>query len=110
MRFTSISAIAALLAGSALTVTAAPAFAAPRLSDAAYLASARCVGISKGLGVNAAAMNSAFEDQGGAREEFLIDSAHEKRDAAAREARQAGPEAKAKMTAELDGPCQTYFH
>lgn len=108
MRISAI--IAAACFSFAAASVAAPAFAAPQLSDADYLSAARCAGLSKGLNVNAAAMNAAFEDQGGAREEFLIESAHEKRDAAVREAHQAGPDAKAKLTAELQGPCQAYFH
>ena len=95
---------AAVAAAAAAAAAAQPA----RLTDAAYVKAARCVGLasSPNLGAgDASAMKSWLDVQGRGREAFIQDMADKARVNAQSEARRANDGSKAKLAAELAGPC-----
>ena len=89
-------------------------FAAPtQLSDAQYLAAARCQGLltSSALGKqDASAIDRFMTSQERGRQSQVIDRADEARADAAREASHAGPHEKADLISERDGVCQAWTH
>jgi len=76
------------------------------LNDSAYLNLARCAGISEGLGGDASGFDKLLSAEDGGREAYILDRAVARRIEAAREARHAGPDTKAHLTAERDGVCK----
>ena len=99
-------ALASLMALLGVAAVAAPATAATvQLSDDQYLAAARCAGLAKGLGGDAAVYDKLLRDQEVGRVGFIADQATDSRENAAREARGAGPDTKARFNAELSGVC-----
>jgi hypothetical protein len=99
----------------AASLTASSAvFAAPtQLSDAQYLAAARCQGLltSSALGKqDASAIDSFMASQERGRSVQAIDQAAEARSDAIREASRAGPHGKAELISERDGVCQAWAH
>lgn len=112
MRLSALSplvfAVAMATAGVAAVVDSAHAApASQRMTDTAYLALARCAGIADGAGSDASAFDKALRDNEDGREPFVADRAAVQRSDAAREARHAGPDTKAHLTAELNGVCKT---
>ncbi len=101
--------IAATLAASTSVFASAPA----RISDAQYLAVARCDGLadSKALGASdAAAMDSVYKDQGKGRAPAIAERADDERSAAIRQADHSGPTVRAGLVSERDGACQALAH
>lgn len=96
------------VAGIAAAVTPAAAAPSTPLTDTAYLALARCAGISHGLGSDATALDKRLDDEGAGREAFVTDKANQTRDETARAVKRAGVDAKAHFTAERDGTCKAY--
>lgn len=89
-------------------------FAAPtHMSDAQYIAVARCDGLadSKALaGGDAASMDAVVKAEGHNRSPDVTDRADQARSDALREANHAGPQGKAGLVAERDGACQAWAH
>lgn len=112
MQVSSLSSLALagllVVAAGVAAVTPASATESRQLSDSAYLAAARCAGLAAGLGSDAAAFNKVVDDQSSGREPFVAERAATTRDDAARQAKHAGPDMKAHLTAERDGACQAY--
>lgn len=94
-----------LTAGLLAAVSPASAAGNSYMSDSQYLAAARCAGIAQGLGADASAYDKVLDDQSGGRETFVTARAGSSREDAAREARHAGPDTKAHLSAELGGVC-----
>jgi hypothetical protein len=91
----------------ALGATAAQAQPA-RLSDAAYMQAARCVGLASSgkLGAtDADAMKDWLKEQRRLRDAFVRDKADRMEEAAKREANSAGEQGRARLSDELNGPC-----
>lgn len=108
MKFFTISMTAAVLAATAATAAQA---AAPRLTDASYLQAERCRGLigSKALGeIDTTSIDAFIKDQSRGRVSYIVDRGESARADAEREARKAGPDAKAKLIAERDGACSNY--
>jgi hypothetical protein len=102
--------LAAVMAIAAATAVVSPASALThRLSDTAFLATARCAGLAEGLGSDPKAFDKVVDDQIAGRESFIADRASETRQDAARQARHAGADVKARLSAERDGVCQGYL-
>ena len=99
------SLIAASLSAAAL---AGVASAHPQLTDAQYLAAARCQALmsSSALGkVDSASIDAVLKSQASYRTPAVSDRADEIRQDAARAASHAGPNGKSALIAERDGPC-----
>jgi hypothetical protein len=99
----------------AASLTASTAvFAGPaQLSDAQYLAAARCQGLltSSALGKqDVSAINAFMASQERGRMPQVIDRADEVRADAVRQASHAGPNGKAELISERDGACQVWTH
>ena len=97
-----------VVAAGVAAVTPASASETRHMSDSAYLAAARCAGIAQGLGSDASAFDKVVDEQSTGRETFVADRAASTREDAARQARRAGADTKAHLTAERDGACQAY--
>ena len=92
--------------GIVAVVSPSPASAAAaQLSDGQYVATARCAGLATGLGSDASSFEKVLRDQEVGRMPMVMDQASETRDNAAREAKRAGPDTRARFTAERDGAC-----
>ncbi|MGI8840379.1 MAG: hypothetical protein ACR2F8_06320 [Caulobacteraceae bacterium] len=108
--FKTLCLVASLTAGAA----AAPGalWAAPaHLTDSQYLAAVRCQALiaSPALGKSdTAAVNAMLKSETVGRPSELQDRADGIRDAAALQARHAGPSEKAELIAERDGACRAY--
>ncbi len=97
----------AALAFIALGTTAAAAQPG-RASDVEYLNGARCVGLASSGKLGTAdvdAMKAWLKSQRSGRIGYVMQKADEMRRDAKREADQAGAEMKARLSAELNGPC-----
>ncbi len=102
--------IAASLCSAAL---AGAASAHPQLTDAQYLAAARCQALmsSSVLGkVDTASIDAVLKTQASYRMPAVSDRADEIRQDTLRAASHAGPSAKAALIAERDGPCAAMAH
>jgi len=91
----------------ALGTTAAQAQTA-RLSDGAYMQAARCVGLASSGKLGATdgdAMKAWLKEQSRLRDPYVLDKADRMQQEAKREANSAGEYGKAKLSAELSGPC-----
>jgi len=91
----------------ALGATAAEAQTA-RLSDGAYIRAARCVALASSgkLGAtDADAMKAWLKDQSTLRDAYVLDKADRMQQEAKREVNSAGEQGKARLSAELNGPC-----
>lgn len=100
-------ALAAMMVAVGVMAVVTPASAAGTayLSDAQYLAAARCAGLAQGLGADSAPYAKVLDNQDSGREGIVTDRAATTREEAAREARHAGPDARGHLAAELDGVC-----
>jgi hypothetical protein len=105
----------ALIVGACLIAAALPA-AAQRLhvNDAAYVGIARCQGLinSDDLQprIDPAGINRFMDLQSAGRTADVFDRATQAKDVAARNAATAGPDEKARLIAERDGPCRRWSH
>ena len=95
-------------------VASSTAFAAPaHLSDAQYLAAARCSGLiaSPALGKgDTQPIDAVLKSEGRVRMPVITQEADEARQNAMRQAGHAGAQGKAGLIAERDGVCQTFAH
>lgn len=109
MRPTTVAplALAAMMVavGVMAVVTPASAAGAAYLSDTEYLAAARCAGIAQGLGADASPYAKVLDDQDAGRQGFVASLAASRREDATREARNAGPDSRGHLAAELGGVC-----
>jgi len=95
------------IAFSALALAAATAAAAaPPASDLDYIKASRCRGIAAGVGAETSALDAYLKAEGGARPPAVESRADDER---ARARRQAGGEGRARLEAELSGPCAAYM-
>ena len=102
--------IAAALGSAAI---AGAASAQPRLTDAQYLAAARCQALmqSSALGkVDSASIDAVLKTQAAYAMPAVNDRADEIRTDTLRAASHAGPNGKAALIAERDGPCTSMAH
>ncbi len=105
--FKSLIVIASLTAA----MSTAAGASTTRLNDAQYVAAARCEALIAAPalgGGDTSAINSMLKAEGRGREQQVFDRADEARSDAAREARHAGPAARAGLSAERNGVCQAW--
>jgi hypothetical protein len=101
MKFTAIA-----LAALSLATVAGSAGAANRVTDVDFLKANRCKGLAAGLGGDTAGFASFIKAEEGTRLNVIIDRGDEE---FARARRQTGDaNMKAKLEAELAGPCSAY--
>ena len=109
--FTSKSILIAIACSSVAIAGAASAH--PRLSDAQYLAGARCQALmsSASLGkVDTTAIDAVLKVQAASRMPAINDKAAEVREDTSRSAAHAGPTARGALIAERDGSCAEMTH
>lgn len=89
---------------------AAAGSAAAAVSDVEFLKANRCRGLAdSGLtSVDTAAMDAFVKSEQRSRTTFVADRGKAEYDRAKREAKTDNAERKARLTAELNGPCQAY--
>ena len=98
----------------AITLTAAGVLAAAgsaaAASDVDYLRASRCRGLAASgvAAVDTAAMDAFLKTEGRTRTTFVMDRGKAEFDRAKREGKTDSAERKARLTAELNGPCQAY--
>ena len=91
----------------ALCATAASARPA-KLTDVAYMQAARCAGLAdsgKFSGADAASLTALLKDQSQGRMDYVLQKADDLRRDAKRQADRADDYMKAKLSAEVSGPC-----
>ena len=100
--------IAATVAIAAFASVAGSAAAA--VSDVEYLRANRCRGLAEGglTQVDTAGMDAFLKAEGRTRNAYVAERGKAEFDKAKREAKTDSTEKKAKLTAELSGPCQAY--
>lgn len=105
MKFAAIAIAAATLAAAA----GSAAVAAERVSDMDYMRASRCKGLATTLTgvVDAGSIDAYLKSAKGARSPVVYDRADAEFDRAKREAR--SEDRKARLTAELTGPCSAYL-
>jgi len=113
--------VTATLAAACVASIAPLALAAPvspgresldRVSDVQFIEANRCLGLmsSKALGgPDTSALQRFIKAQSWGRDGYVYDRADQARDDATREAGRGGADRRAKLTAEVDGVCQTYL-
>lgn len=95
--------IAALVAG-----IAAPALATERVSDVDYLKANRCKGLATTLSAaEVDGLNGFLKAQRNGRADYIAQRGEDEFDRARREAR--SEDRRARLAAELSGPCQVYL-
>lgn len=89
---------------------AAAGSAAAAVSDVDYMKANRCRGLAASgiTEVDTAAMDAFIKAERGARSSYITQRAQAEYDKAKREGKTDSAERKAKLTAELTGPCQAY--
>ena len=107
-----MSILKALIVVAPLVLSTAAIAAPDHLSDAQYIAAARCQALmaSSALGaVDVHAVNAVMTSEGATRTPAVADRADQARAQADRAARHAGPDTKSTLVAERDGPCHALF-
>ena len=91
-------------------VLAAAGSAAAAVSEVDYLRANRCRGLAAAgvAAVDTAAMDAFLKTEGRSRTTFVMDRGKAEFDRAKREGKTDNAERKARLTAELNGPCQVY--
>ena len=105
-----MSMLKALIIVAPLVLSTAAVAGPDRLSDAQYIAAARCQALmaSTALGpVDMQAVNAVMKTEGASRDPAVADRADTVRAQTTRAANHAGPDAKATLIAERDGPCHS---
>lgn len=89
---------------------AAAGSAAAAVSDVEFLRASRCRGLADGnlTPVDTTAMDAFIKTEKRSRTTFVADRGKSEYDKAKREATTTNEERKARLTAELTGPCQAY--
>ncbi|HLZ84256.1 MAG TPA: hypothetical protein VKQ54_11875 [Caulobacteraceae bacterium] len=103
-----MSMLKALIVVAPLVLSTAAVAGPDRLTDAQYIAAARCQALmaSSALGpVDMHAVDAVMKTEGASRTPDVADRADSARAQADRAARHAGPDAKASLVAERDGAC-----
>jgi opacity protein-like surface antigen len=89
---------------------AAAGSAAAAVSDVDYLKASRCRGLAEGglTTVDTAAMDAFIKNEGRTRNAFVTERGKSEFDKAKRETKTDNTDRKARLVAELTGPCQAY--
>ena len=89
---------------------AAAGSASAAVSDVDYLKANRCRGLAASgiASVDTASMDAFIKSEGRTRNAFVTDRGKTEFDKAKREGKTDSAERKARLTAELNGPCQAY--
>lgn len=98
------------IAVAATGMLAAAGSAAAAVSDVEYLKASRCKGLAEsGLApVDAAALDAFMKSERSGRAPYVLERSKVEYDKAKREAKTDSGDRKARLTAELSGPCQVY--
>ncbi|CAN7303890.1 hypothetical protein LJR225_001656 [Phenylobacterium sp. LjRoot225] len=99
MNIAAVTLVSIGLASAASLAVAAPA------TDVDYLRASRCRGIAAGVGADASAIDAYLKSAAIGRSPAILDRADEE---FARAKRQSRGEGKARLQAELSGPCGAY--
>ncbi|MDP1601559.1 hypothetical protein [Phenylobacterium sp.] len=102
--------IAIAFAATGLLAAASSATAAAAVSDVEFLKASRCRGLAdSGLTqVDTAAMDAFIRNERSGRAPYVLERSKVEYDKAKREAKSDSGDRKARLTAELSGPCQVY--
>lgn len=94
----------------AVCVLTAAGTASAAVSDVEYLKANRCRGLAAAelANVDVAALDAFLKAEKRSRTTFVADRGQAEMDRARREAKTTNPERKARLTAELTGPCQVF--
>lgn len=100
----------AVIALTLAAVSAGAAVAAERVSDVDYLKASRCKGLASSdlNAVDAAALDAFVKEQSRARTAFVVQKGVDEETRAKREVKSGKAERRARLTAELSGPCQAF--
>ena len=104
-----MSMLKALIIVAPLVLSTAAVAGPDKLTDAQYIAAARCQALmaSSALGpVDMHAVDAVMKTEGASRSPAVADQADAARAQADRAVRHAGPDGKATLIAERDGPCR----
>lgn len=98
------------IAFAATGMLAAAGSAAAAVSDVEYLKASRCKGLAEsGLAqVDTAALDAFMKSERSGRAPYVLERSKVEYDKAKREAKTDSGDRKARLTAELSGPCQVY--
>ena len=96
-----------LAVATALLVTSS-ALAADQATDMDFLKANRCRGLAGILAPNTTDLDAWLKSQGKYRTSSVLAQAANQQDAARRQAKTTNPERLARLTTELNGPCQLY--
>ncbi|MDF2900526.1 MAG: hypothetical protein K0Q62_585 [Phenylobacterium sp.] len=98
------------IAVAATGMLAAAGSAAAAVSDVEYLKASRCKGLAEsGLAqVDTAALDAFMKSERSGRAPYVLERSKVEYDKAKREAKTDSGDRKARLTAELSGPCQVY--
>jgi hypothetical protein len=98
------------IAFTAIGLAAAAGSAAAAVSDVEYLRANRCRGLAEGqlAQVDLEAMDAFLKAESRSRTAMVQDRGRVEFDKAKREAKSTNEQRKARLTAELTGPCQVY--
>jgi hypothetical protein len=105
-----MSMLKALIIVAPLVLSTAAIAGPDRLTDSQYIAAARCQALmaSSALGhVDMSDVNAVMKTEGGTRSPAVAERADDARAKADRDTRHAGPDTKATLIAERDGPCHS---
>ena len=106
-----MSVIKTMMVGAALAAATGAYAQSLRVNDIHYIYAARCQGLitSSALGtIDPTGINRFVDLESAGRTPLVSDQAADARNRAKREAATAGPEEKAKLVSERDGPCQEW--
>jgi hypothetical protein len=102
---------AGLMAVAGVAAAVSPAQAQPaNLSDSDYLQAAHCIGVAEGLGADGKPLSKWMDSESFNHPSYIVDQANQSRDSAARSARSANPDVKARLEAQQTGVCRAYVN
>ena len=100
--------IAAYLLATAALMTAGSALAATQVTDMDYLKANRCRALAVAASADTTDLDAFLKTAGKTRTTFVLGQGVEAQDRAKREAKSENAERKARLAAELSGPCQAF--
>ena len=96
------------LAAAATLMAAGSALAAAQVTDVDYIKASRCRGIAISAAADTADLDAWLKAASRSRDSSVLAKGANVQDAARREAKTTNPERKARLAAELSGPCQAF--
>lgn len=100
--------LATLTLAAVIVMTAGSALAAGSVTDVDYLKANRCRGIAGVTAPDTTDLDAWLKAASRSRDSSVLAKGANAQDAARREAKTTNPERKARLAAELSGPCQAF--